>query len=235
MLLPLLGVTLPLVAQEKELTSPPHSPYLVNAPTCAMWTILCKPKGAAAQASPQQRWLKEIRVIKMGETRQEIQTWSDGLETQRWIYRGMILSDQPGSPDVYILRAEQLRDLPSADLMDYSKSDFPELNWVSAGTYAGVERYGKRPCYHYRRGTPREVATPDTPARETPEGQAGIPQVWIDGSTKLPAAADDGVTLQIFSFQEIPRRELVLPPRFEKALQEASKTEEGSNKHQMVY
>jgi hypothetical protein len=243
-----------LFADEEPLPSPPRAPFLCNAPTSAEWTVAYANKhadtnkpGKAPAASempdadmPTARVLKEIKVTKMAGTRREIYVWSDGQKTERWIYKGMILSEQPDLPDIYILTPNQLKGLPGSSSSEYDKSDFPELAWVSPKSYVDLARYGTHPCYHYQ-----AKQTVDTsPFSEPTLNQAGerisepppaTLQAWIDGSTKLPVAIDDGNSLLILSFKTSEVHDLKLPARFEKALQEYLKLADDPKKHRMVY
>jgi hypothetical protein len=195
-------------------------PWPVNhAAPYATWTITLSPKqaspaaGATPSSSTAQRSLKAIHVAKMDKDFQEIQYWSDGLTTERWEFQGTVLLEQAGSPGIYIFDQKRLSAQIADGLSVHFKSDFPELNWLSAKAYAGVKTYQGQSCYWF------QVKSPVADNQSTP-------QAWVNVKTRLPMAFDDGMMLHVYAFQDTASRQAELPPRFAEALKNYQKDDQ---------
>jgi hypothetical protein len=212
----ILGVSLPLHAQEKA--PPPAAPFLNPAPEHSAWKVLYTFKNAPPPGPPPLT-LMEVDVTKMNSTRQNVSIWSDNQTTEFWNYDGLCMFNQHGNPTVYLLPLSSVSSALSAAMPNYSKSDFPELDWVNAGNYKGVVTYQGHSCYLFQ-SKPSGAAAAGYNA-----DQISLQQAWIDVKTKLPAAFDDGLkSIRTYTdIKEIPQRDLELPPAFLKELQDNEK------------
>ena len=80
---------------------------------------------------------------------------------------------------------------------DYSKTDFPGFEWVSAKTYSTVKKIMNRDCIVF-----------------TEQGEGGKPSATacVDYQTRLPVVLKKGDQTMIYEFSPIPQTLLVLPP-----------------------
>jgi hypothetical protein len=214
-----------LFADDAALPSPPTEPLVSRAPAFSTWTVVYTPEqgsaGAPATADSSKnghRFLKQAVYVKASDDIQETDFWSDGLKTQLWFFQGAFFFEQPGNPYVYIIGAAQLKNRPFQH--DYTKSDFADVDWISQDNFKAVTSYQGRPCYLFQKNSTQAPvvggAKSDAPmpVLENPSASA-----WIDGKTGLPLAVDEDKVLKVFSFQETPKQQLELPPRFAAAFQ----------------
>jgi hypothetical protein len=247
----------PLCGGAEVPTLPPLTePILSRLSDYAAWTETFKSKAKApapaagpiqgAAPSPQElRTIKEIRTIKGPQNRRTIKQWSDGLTTESWVVGGSVLQEEPGQPDIYIF-TEATRAASSITLGDdYSKTDFPELSWLSVQNYSGVRSYQGRSCYVFEMkeldtsspgtnkmledmkmvkkvplpGENAEASPTPLPTPAVPKKEIIVKTAWIDGKTRLPVAVEDQACLQTYLFGTAPADEPQLPPRFKSALE----------------
>jgi len=194
----LLAILLPLsaLAQGPE-AAPPQAPFVVRAPGNACWSVTYQAKRAATSQAAVAFALKQITVVKANGTRRTVSTWSNGTTTEQWIVPGFVLMEYPGQKEIQMLPdndsgAEKL-------LKSYSETDFPELNWLTSKNYIRMEPYAGNYCWVFMEaGTSKKA--------------------WIDSTTKLPAAVDDGTTLMVYAFLAPPAKPPQMPDRFAKIL-----------------
>jgi len=209
------------VAQQEPTPPPPQPPYVNNAPAYAAWNIAFSTK----QTNPAPRTLKAVRVNKMNKDFQEIKYWSDGSTSEQWQVQGVILIKEPYSPGIYVISSEEILLPSNRDLCYRSSSDFPELNWLSANTYAGVKNFQGKTCYWFQTDAKSSTdSTSAAPIRNTPIAD-GKPsqQAWVDAKTLLPVAFDEGGMLRVYSFESATSQQAELPPHFAEALKDYQK------------
>jgi hypothetical protein len=172
-------------------------------------------------------------VTKNADTRREIILWSDGAKSERWFYKGMLLSEQPGNSDIYIQSPEQLAGTPG--FSGYTKMDFPELAWISGDAYQDVVKLENRTCYHYKGQNIADEASsnPRNPSVEVLS--KSTLEALIDAGTKLPAVFNNEKYRMVYSFKLTKPERLTLPERFEKALKSYQKSLDMPSVHQMSY
>jgi hypothetical protein len=183
-----------------------------------------------------------IRIEKGPRSRRMIREWSDGSKTEYWMVDGTVFEEEPGTPNVSFTtsasRASAVVDLGP----DYTKSDFPELDWISLKNYVGAKTLNGRPCYVFEapaggQSSDRQealknqmaavmkadavkkhkIVPADAPPQPTPPSL--VKTAWIDGVTRLPAAFNDGVQLKTYSFTALATTEPQPPDRFQAAIQ----------------
>jgi hypothetical protein len=194
----LLAVLLPLgaLAQGPQV-APPKAPFVVHAPPTACWSVTYQPRKALASQSVEACVLKQITVVKANGTRRTVSTWNNGTTTEQWIVPGFVLTEYPGQKEIQMLPEN---DSGAAQMLrSYSETDFPELNWLSIKNYARAEPYGGNYCWVFIEAGSSKKA-------------------WIESTTKLPAAVDDGTTLMVYTFLSPPAKPPQMPERFAKIL-----------------
>ncbi len=201
-----------------------REPYIERAPAYSEWMEANQPNKAAqptvvAPTSPSPRAVKEMTVSKADGTRREVSLWMDGQRSERWFYKDLVLFQQPGRPDVYIINSFQLQNMSFKGGLDISQSDFPKLAWVSKEAFKGVESSNKKSCYYFEKKIAKPGFVPKLGAKPGDAVETVTLQAWIDAETKLPVSSDDGVSITTYTFREIPQIPLELPPQFAKAIE----------------
>jgi hypothetical protein len=249
----LILILLPIAAlAQEDVPLLPSAPFVVNAPAYACWSVAYKSKptrtlppkpsdGAATMAVESQakaqtalHELNMVTVTKAGTTRRMVSTWSDGTTSEQWIIPGFQLWEQPGQEGIHIFTTSALSH-SGVHREDYSKSDFPEFDWLSASNYARVESYNKIKCWCFQDKLTLGVSPNSLPMSQILEENAAssgakkhetmptstiFKRAWIDTETKLPVALDDGMKIQVFTFLPAPNEPPVMPARFSKVVKD---------------
>jgi hypothetical protein len=229
---------LSLLAQQGTNSLPPQPPFLSEAPAYSTWVIKFTPRqgNAVSAAFPRvstSNYLKEIHVTKMDKDHQEIQYWSDGSTLEKWEFHGLLLFEQPSLSNIHILSLNNLPPLMREAFFDHSKSDFPDLDWLSADSYVGMKTFQGQTCYWFQVKS-STVSTHSATSSGIPSVKVqAVPQAWINAQTRLPVAVDDGVTLHIYTFGDETSRQAELPPRFAEALEKYQKELKQSRRSEM--
>jgi hypothetical protein len=241
-------------------TSAPLPPYIVNAPASSSWTITLKPKAASTPAPPatngtivdqaSTRTEAKIQTTKQNQVRRMLITRSDGAITEKWWIEDCYLYEVPGSPGVRMLLTKGGDTDILATMDDYSQTDFPEFSWINAGSFLKTLPYGGKTCHSFRT-TPDPIPTPsETPkvpgsTASKPGGiyiqapqaksrkSSGLMQAWVDSTTHLPVALDNGVSLQTYTFDSSSSQPLQLPARFAEVFKAYKDATEPPAKYQM--
>jgi hypothetical protein len=132
-----------------------------------------------------------------------------------WITAGHELSVAPDSESVEEVAPPSNPDMDNPLYTDFSKTDFPGLEWISAKNFTGVEKVSGRACLVFR-----EPLAPDS----TIAGNAGSPDrtiryAAIDYYSRLPVALAAGGVMQEYSFEFPPQAAQTLPENVARFLQ----------------
>ena len=205
-------------AQAQETAKPTPLPVLPpgpalqrRAPDRAQWvikqTVAPTPdaelaKGGATDKHPKSYWGSLVAVTKTGSImlRQTIddkgQTWNTwctpDLQTtiypdgQHWIVQSI-------SPDPKV---------PAANYEDYSKTDFPGLEWVTLDKYVDLKEINGKRCIIFKS---RFKMADDDPAPTDFEAD-------VDLDTRYPVETKVGANLRTYTFSDAPPAMLSLPP-----------------------
>lgn len=152
-----------------------------------------KPKQAAHQMS-------KLDIVRMGDLRHDILTWSDGGTTDYWWEPKLevVLSLNTGDSRIHAAKAGN---------MDDSRFDDSTFNWVSASTFKGLKSFRGTSCRTYGMDV------------TTLLGEVIHYRAWIDNKTGRPLAYTNGGMIDVFSFdQPMPTPPLILPPNFQATL-----------------
>ena len=203
------------------------------------------------------RVITSVQVVKMADKRVVISNWSDGTKSERWLFDGLTLTTFPGSSDGFVEPPTQPPGMPP--LETYTDTDFPEFGWIQANMYQPEPQEKdpsgqKQPHYFFRMVPPEISATRSKHPEKIfdsgnytqqelleltlrqanasdPQPMRSTLQGWIDASTKLPIALDDGEYLKFYSFDPHPPTSLEIPAQIAKILAERKAFSDQSSKH----
>lgn len=173
-------------------------PIVARAPAFAMWTVQYQyeaPKAGATNAPTEDR-IVTVVVTKTGNTYWEQAALSSGKKYDKWIIEGLQLKSVPRTEAIVPLAAPSATE-PSPDYSDYSKSDFPELSWITAGVFKGPVKYQGRDALYF----------------ETSGKSA-----YLAADTQLPIFSKDAELSRTYTFGRAPTTALVPPPRFQEVI-----------------
>ncbi len=188
--------------------APPKSPLLQRAPHLASWTIATsfaettkKPGQNEDQPfKPDPGFPKNVVVTKSNKTYHEQTTFFSGLAEDKWIFDGAQLRSVPPT-NVVVYVPEPDPDHPRPDYSDYTKSDFPELSWISIENYKGIQNYQGKPCYAFES-----------------TDSAGYKLTALLSDAQLPVYTTHGIIGRIYIFNAPPTSPLSPPQNFQAAL-----------------
>ncbi len=200
------------IAQTKPTKEePPSPPYIATVPPPASWTI--RP-ATPPTPNPQVSTLKEIRVAKTRDMKQEISLWSNGTESESWYVDTFVIYRQPHfvKDDVAILEQR-----PDSTTNFFSTGDFSNLGWIGKDTFQRTETHKGKLCHYYENGNSADFEKIPEPIRS--QRQFATPKAWIDAKTRLPVAIEQGGILQEYSYTFGSPQSLTLPPLFSARLE----------------
>jgi hypothetical protein len=153
----------------------------------AQWSILYrysadKKKPPTARRPAPERIIK-ITISKNQTTFHEQIHWQSGQTAEQWIYQGRSLGTTPGSAEI---SANPLS--TEADLIDYRRTDFPELTWLSLTHYRGVADFEGKPAYLF---------TQDL-------GNGRQRHAWLAPDTQYPLFTTDGEIERHYHYHPTP-------------------------------
>lgn len=191
-------------AEEKSSLPPPTSPVLPRAGDIAAWTIQFsydkRTKDAATQAAPAQDQIKSLSIRKTKKIYSIIAEWQSGKISEKWNIDGLQLQTAPDSSVVALLPKPESPDFDQPDYADFSRTDFPELAWLSMENFRGTETYKGKPCYFF--------------VRE--EGGKKITAKLSDRQLPLEIVSDEAVV--VYTMVPPPAAPLTPPENFLQAL-----------------
>jgi hypothetical protein len=218
-------------AQEAAPQATPLSEPLLQkrAPDFACWTITRRaaedsgrPKKAQGTGADSKTTIVKTNGLLL-RSMQDAQgqvwnTWCVG-NLQVTIYpnqKDHVVQDSPGQGD-------------SSFYQDYSKTDFPDFDWVTPACYAGTKTYKGRPClvFYGQRDVeswaiipvPAPAKKDEVNARPASEPSAALSvAAYIDAETRLPVAIRHGAITDEVAFQAPPKEMLKLPDMVDEIL-----------------
>jgi len=191
--------------------APPAPPYLATIPPPASWSIRpANPPPPNLQA----RVLKEMRVAKTRDKKQELSLWSDGTESESWYVDTFVIYRQPHfvKDDVAIMEQR-----PDSSTNFFSTGDFSNLGWIGQDTFLRTEMHKGKPCHYYETGHTAEQQQIPEPMRA--QVQLAVSKAWIDAKTRLPVTVEEGGIRQEYEFTFGSPKSLTLPPLFSARLE----------------
>lgn len=105
--------------------------------------------------------------------------------------------------------------------VDYSKTDFPELQWIAEKNYVGVQKTGDQQYLVFRDNVPNAIpevvnrARANAVATKTPFNESlyiDARETFVNADTKLPVFWRKGSEYHVYKFVDPPTAMLTLPP-----------------------
>jgi len=250
-LLATLAFAPPLCAQEPKLSPLPEGPLLKRAPDFSTWTISIQgtPTGGAASEAtdaaggtpfpkPQTGektkkpvFVAQTEVIKTGTTIVEREVDAKGKLSEHWHIKDLRIMKLPDSPTPIVCP-----DFGGGDIysVNFAISDFAGLEWISAKTYAGMQKLQGRDCIVFKtsvsplnaRAQQEEaiaIEQAKTFGEPIPEGVQVLATAYIDLATRLPVIAVFGNEKRSYQFGDPPTTTLALPLELAAAVKEYEK------------
>ena len=195
-------------------------PLLSRAPEFSQWLISVA-SGLTDPTRPPKNTKYDLRmlVIKSGQIRHEISVTGDGHRSEKWCEGDLQATVFPGERNPSIT-SRSTTSGGNGGFTDYSKSDFPGFDWISARKYTGTQTMEGVPCIVFHDGPADNGALPSgTP---DPNAPPPVPKTgrtaYIAADSRLPVLLQvDGVTT-FYQFEAPPATPLSLPPNVQVAI-----------------
>ncbi|XHR30647.1 MAG: hypothetical protein ACFUZC_08805 [Chthoniobacteraceae bacterium] len=159
----------------------PEGALLTKAPETASWKITTT--GQAPKSPSDIKWTV---VIKNGMSFHSAIELENGLELEEWWVNGVQVLCKKGDSALMVSRQ-----VGEPFYMNYDETDFPDVGWLAADSYHGMQRVNGRQCLVFKKED--RVA-------------------WIDLATRLPMQfMENGVT-RTYTFLPRPDSAIVIPP-----------------------
>ncbi len=210
----------------------PTPPFVAALPDTAEWIIKypAAPKQAPlpGQEGTSVPRLVQVVVTKKDKVRRERSYWTNDSVTERWLVGDFAVFEQLGAQSIHIVRRGSNTAQFMLEMFDLGQSDFPELQWIDAKSYVGIEKVEGRNCYLFSaRNSFRNPVQGNAP-------QSGQElKAWVDIATRLPVALLSGDQLRKYTFASAPGEPFVMPDRFQQALDRYLKVRGQAISHEM--
>jgi len=195
---------------------PPGPLIQLRAPEFARWVITCNPKKAGE--STKYQFSKRIVVTKTKDIRHEEITDESGHITEKWCCCNSIFWTDPLEKKRIALgnSIEAAGDL----YVNYSKTDFPGTEWISASNYSEIKSFVGQDCIVFK-----ERRTGDQESSSVlPNADSAV--VYVDLKTRLPVYLQRGGEIRIYQFEAPPQVMLALPLDIQQMLERDKKHKE---------
>ena len=147
-----------------------------------------------------ERQRTKIDVVRKGNLRHDLVTWSDGTTTEYW-WSGnpaFVLHQEGNDGRIIVDKTGNMND---------SRMDETFFTWISPEHYVGLENFKDKRCRYYEM------------TFELPSGDKATRRGWIENKTSIPVGWSETGILSIFSFDApLPSDPLVMPSNFKTAL-----------------
>ena len=181
----------------------PGNPVLHRAPDFASWTIQFEypDENATAKSDAPTSYIGDrvriLTVTKTGNIYREATILASEKTCEKWIFDTVQLKTRPGISSIVPILPPTAGN-PDSEYSDYSKSDFPELSWVSLSNYKGVVSYQGVSVFRFESG--EKVAL-------------------LSLESQMPLRFSDGKISRIYTYNLSPAAPLPVPEEFAKALE----------------
>ena len=215
----------------------PPGPLLKRAPDFSQWGITYDSpadKAAGHGSAPgkseaaKPKALKEVQVTKSGSVRRVVTVEPDGSRSEVWCKDSVQALVRP-EWKYPVLADNGNKDNPNNSwILDFSKTDFPGCEWVSAGTYKGIQKLNGRECIVFQ--GQMVAATEDAPAHpaSSEDKNSGAPQfavsAYIDIETRFPVRVLSGGEIANYKFGPVLQAMLEIPANIREAIEARDKT-----------
>lgn len=217
------GSLLPMVvafglARAQEVTSRdfPGGPPLQTIPEYIRWEVVTSRVESPPSGSDNPAVVRKVVTLRTGRTAFET-TDAAGVKTEKWQVGPVFYLKLPGQTYWGEYTAEYLRNATNDDPLfrPVPMMKFRGLDWVGVETFVAVLTDGGREFLVY---LPEPFKTAKL---DGPKALSAIPQyAKVDAKTRLPEVVRDGPLIHKFTFSEIPRTLLELPPDLVREIKE---------------
>ena len=212
----LLGVALHAQAQQPAATPPPlpPGPLINRAPDPAQWLVSVKSGSPSTDPAPipdpRAKYDKRMLVRKSGAIRYEILVDGTGQRLDRWFMGIAEATFYPGQNDpVVTMEGATIGAGGRTNYTDYSKSDFPDFDWITAGNYTGIQTCSGLTCIVFHDG-PATLASPAANAAAPPVPVTGK-TAYIEIKSRLPVRLEVDDVANYYQWEQPPPTPLTLP------------------------
>ena len=184
------------VGAQQPAVPPPVGLLPMRMPEMASWTItfVYVDEAVARTAQPGRGdRVKTITISKTGETYLEQTTRRSGGVEEKWVYNGVQFKGYRNNTSILLISPPSGDGAVNPEWSDYSKGDFPELAWLVADNYAGVEKYDKKTVWLFNKDNQR---------------------AWLNPETKLPIATTNGQITMTYTYNAAPEDPLIPPQKY---------------------
>jgi hypothetical protein len=182
-------------------TTTPTPPYVgvLSGNFTLVKKITCLPQQPSQDAlTPPSTKMVELDAAEAGAVRKDTQIFADGSSRDIWRQQSYRFSVSPAHPDSVIIDVITAATNPGAPYEYHDAADFPELKWITAATYQGIQMRGDKKCYAYK--------LDDQTA-------------WIDVSTRWPVYFESKVMQVTYTWSDPPDAPLQLPKGYVEKLE----------------
>ena len=206
-------------SRKEEIPLPPP-PIVARAPASASWKIIYTPEtptpppALRADSSkgqnpvPREPVVKQVVVVKAKHTYHENISYDDGLVTDIWWVNGMQVTLIGGQKNSTVA-SDSASD---SSYVNFATSDFPDLQWVGASNYVGIDTIKGTKYFLFRK---KVSLLSESVKRSVPidvvEGSMVDVSVWIDVTTRLPFLYAYKGLKEMYLFEQSPSAELIVP------------------------
>ncbi|XHR27654.1 MAG: hypothetical protein ACFUZC_17140 [Chthoniobacteraceae bacterium] len=211
-----------------------QEPLPARAPEFSKWTVSFSAQKSAHEAPP----LKQLTVTKTKTVYHEEAVAATGEKRESWNVNGVEIVTKPGTHQWTILDRNSFG-VGAVDTLicpDYSKTDFPGLDWIFSNGFQGTQNVTGVPCIVFKGRGRNSLATPEPDANdEKGPGKAAIVAsakvhsedlAYLDAATRLPVCIQTRDEARFYQFVTIPPVMQTLPPEIQSALEKRTKIRE---------
>ena len=210
----------------------PQGPLLKRAPDFSQWVITCDSpaeKTAGREPAPgkveaaKPKAHKEVQVTKAGPIRRVVTVEPDGSRSEVWC-KGSVQALVRPEWKYPVLADKTDRDAPENQWrLDYSKTDFPGCEWVSATNYKGIQKLDGRDCIVFQdqmvAATEDAATHPASSEEKASGGNQFALSAYIDMETRLPVRVISGGEVANYKFGPAPQAMLEIPANIREAIE----------------
>jgi hypothetical protein len=188
--------------------SPANAAGLVSFPTGdASWTVNVNASGSSKGAPT--TYVQKAQVTQLNNVKRIELTWSDGKTTEKWSVPKLPVEfeEDPRDGRVNTFSNGSMHENLTKFFLTYDSFAFDWVNDSTLKEKSPISYQGKQ-CYHFL-----------SSATAQDSGISFKREAWIDATTLLPVAFDNGVSLSTYTFSPRPPvGPLEFPPAFKTAI-----------------
>jgi hypothetical protein len=201
----------------------PGGPVLAKTADFAKWTtttLTSVPKSSTgdttAPASSEKADLKKtiVTTTKTLPVRLVSIIAANGEDQSIWCLEPFQVLTSQHFPKPFILTS------PSPTYVDYSRSDFPELEWISEANFVGIQKVGEKQVLLFRTTIAPNAAAAAAAKAAGHEISGSLCEATVDAKTRLPVSFKQDGMVSTYDFEDPPTSVLVPPPEVKALLTE---------------